>query len=120
MSKAITAKQSKQARSLLKWNVQDVISKCTIAIARLEAFERGNIRLSKPENETLHQLYVDHGIEFGADFDVRLKKKSQTGTLQNRVVEMDDSELQAKDAEENLLTPSLTEERQQRAKQRPA
>jgi transcriptional regulator with XRE-family HTH domain len=70
----ITAKQSRQARSLLKWNLHDVVNKCTLRPQRIDHFERGILRLSRPENDQLFKVYTDNGIFFTRDFDVKLTK----------------------------------------------
>ena len=74
MAQQITAKQSRQARSLLKWNIQDVVNKCTMRPQRLDHFERGIARLTRPENDDLIKVYTEHGITFTSDYEVRLKK----------------------------------------------
>lgn len=73
-TKQINAKQSRKARSLLKWNVHDVISKCAIRVQRFDNFERGSIRLTRPENDELVKLYSDQGIRFTGNHDVVLRK----------------------------------------------
>lgn len=74
MAQQITAKQSRQARSLLKWNIQDVVNKCGMRTQRLDHFERGIARLTRPENDDLIKVYSEHGIIFTSDYEVMLKK----------------------------------------------
>lgn len=78
MATVITAKQSRQARSLLKWNVQDVVNKCALQMRRIDHFERGIVRLSRTENDALVKVYIDNGIAFTRDYDVRLIKKEDS------------------------------------------
>jgi len=92
----ITAKQSRQARSLLKWNIHDVLNKCEIRQQRLDQFERGTLRISRPENDALVKVYLDHGIIFTSDHDVKLgrvesaKQRSRAGDQQDRVEDLDE------------------------------
>lgn len=95
-ARQISAKQSRQARSLLKWNHHDVAGKCTIRLLRIDQFERGSLRLSRPENDELTKVYVDHGIYFSQDGDVKLvkdtviKQRSKVGPAQDMVQDMDE------------------------------
>lgn len=75
MTTQITSNQCRKARSLLKWNIHDVVSKCNVSPPRLERFERASIRLTRPENEELVKLFIKHGIQFTEDFDVLLPNR---------------------------------------------
>ncbi len=73
--RAITARQSKQARALLKWNISDLASRTNVLPDRLERYERQSIRLTLPENKELKAVYEKEGIVFGENLDVTLKKQ---------------------------------------------
>lgn len=75
MPMTITPKQCKKARSLLKWNIHDVVGKCNLSPVRLERFERASIRLSRPENDELYKLFTKFGLVFTLDFEVILAEK---------------------------------------------
>lgn len=86
----ITPKMSKQARSMLKWNIHDVVSKCKLNPNRLEQFEKGLFRLTRTENEELYDVYTDHDIIFTKDFEVKLgkieKKKAKSRTTLEKAI----------------------------------
>lgn len=79
----ITGKQSKAARGLLKWNVHDLTSRCTVQGRRIESFERGTIQLQMPENDELVRAYKAEGIEFKGDMEVKLANTT-TSTTKSR------------------------------------
>ena len=95
-AKQISSKQSRQARSLLKWNHHDVIGKCTLRLQRLDHFERGILRLTRPENDELVKVYVDHGIYFSGDGEVKLlkeevlKQRTKVDTAQDMIQDIDE------------------------------
>lgn len=71
-SKIITARQCKQARSLLKWNLHDITSKTNIPAKQLERFERSLTRLTMPESKEVITVFEKHGIVFLDNLDVIL------------------------------------------------
>ncbi len=76
----LTAKQSKRARSLLKWNIQDVVSRSAIIKKRLEQFEHSQLTLMKSENDDLVKLYTKQGIAFHRSGEVSLSAPKQVTT----------------------------------------
>lgn len=110
MSHTITPKQSMKARSLLKWNVYDVVSKCNLSPVRLERFERASLRLSRPENDELYRLYTKFGLIFTADFEVLL---ADTVEDHSDKVDLNDTDAQEINADEMLK--KLREEREKTA-----
>jgi hypothetical protein len=80
MPQTISAKQCRQARSLLKWNVPDLANKSGVVADRIDKFERNLVRLHQPEFKELIRTLEDSGIEFKADFEVKLKKAGKSGS----------------------------------------
>lgn len=70
----ITAKQCRASRSLLKWNLQDLASRCNIPAKRIDSFEKGIVHLYQNENLEVMNIFKGEGVEFLSDFEVRLKK----------------------------------------------
>ena len=68
----LTARQCRSARGLLKWNIHDLASRTSVLHKRIESFERGSIKLHKPENEEIIKLFQKQGIEFKENFEVDL------------------------------------------------
>ena len=77
--KTITARQCKQARSLLKWNIHDIASKTNIPPKHLERFERSVTRLTMPEAKEVIHVFEKHGICFLDNLDVILIKDEAEG-----------------------------------------
>lgn len=75
--KTITARQSLQARSLLKWNLHDLASKTNLTPKYLERFERSLTRLTMPEAKQVITVYEKNGIIFLDNMDVMLEKKEE-------------------------------------------
>lgn len=108
MSKQITAKQCKKARSLLKWNIHDVVGKTNLSPVRLERFERGTIRLTRPENDELYKLFTKFGLVFTQDFEVFLAEK----------IEDHDGRVSLNEREVTLLDPRALENAHDEHKER--
>ena len=79
MPQNITSKQCRQSRSLLKWNVPDLANKSGLMADRIDKFERNIVRLTAIEAKELIKTLEDSGIEFKADFEVKLKKIKSSG-----------------------------------------
>ncbi len=75
MAHNITSRQCKQARSLLKWNPQDLASRTRIPVRNIERFEKGVTRLMLPENDEIMKTFKKNGIIFKDNFDVMLVGK---------------------------------------------
>jgi CDP-glycerol glycerophosphotransferase (TagB/SpsB family) len=87
----ITGKQCKAARSLLKWNLQDLASRVRVEIKRIESFESGNVPLHAWEMEELVKCFKDKGCIFRSDLSVALNTyKSGVG----EAIVINDKELQ--------------------------
>jgi hypothetical protein len=72
----ITGKQCKTARSLLKWNVNDLSSRLrSVPAKRIESFERGIVHIQEWENDEIVKAMRKEGVEFRSDFEVILKAK---------------------------------------------
>lgn len=72
MSVHMTPKVCARARSLLKWNVNDLSKATNIPPKSIESFERGIKRLIKPENDAMHKAFKDNGIRFKDNMEVEL------------------------------------------------
>lgn len=72
MSLQITPKMCARARSLLKWNVNDLAKATNIAPQTIESFERGIKRLIKPDNDSMLKIFKEHGIRFKENMEVEL------------------------------------------------
>ena len=71
----ISGKQSKTARSLLKWNLHDLVSRVNgIQSRRIENFEKGAIPLEEWESDEVTKAFKKSGIKFGDNFSVTLEK----------------------------------------------
>lgn len=90
MSSSVTlnAQQCKRARSLLKWNLQDLANQTRLKFSTLDAFERGKGKLQRPENEEVVKTFKKEGIDFKSSGDVSLKRggKSHSGGAQDHTV----------------------------------
>lgn len=78
----LSAKQSKRARSLLHWNVQDISSRCNITRVRIEQFERGDVPLTRIENELLLKVFIKNGILINTHGDVLMREDAKDITEQ--------------------------------------
>lgn len=81
--RTLTARQSKQARSLLKWNLHDLSSRTNIPSKHLERFERSLTRLTLPEVQECIKIYEKNGIRFLDNLDVILAKQEADDRDQN-------------------------------------
>lgn len=90
-SASLSAKQCKRARSLLKWNLQDIISRSTLTKKSLEQFEQGHSSLMRPENDELVKIFQAEGIVFRANGDVEYKPKkaAHAASQTSQVFEVD-------------------------------
>ena len=77
MSTLITAKQCRASRSLLKWNLQDLASRCNIPAKRIDCFEKAIVHLYQNENLEIMDIFKKEGVEFLSDFEVRLRKDAE-------------------------------------------
>jgi hypothetical protein len=85
----ISNRQCRQARSLLKWNPQDLACRTHITARRIEGFERGSVRLMLPEQKELVDIFEKAGLVFTGENDVAFSKRfnaevSGTGMHQAR------------------------------------
>ena|SRR5579884_3048578 len=78
----ITGKQCKKARSLLKWNLQDLASRLASGIqtSRIDSFEKGFVHVMQWENDELSKAFKAAGIEFSSDLEVYLRTQTHVGT----------------------------------------
>lgn len=74
MAIQITSRQCKQARSLLKWNIQDLSNKSKIAPRQIERFEKNLARLTQTENASMVKTLESEGIEFLKNMEIKLDK----------------------------------------------
>lgn len=75
--KIISSKQCKRARALLKWNPLDLASRTRIPVRHLEKFERNQVRLTKPENDEVVEIFEMNSIRFLGDGEVILHGDKQ-------------------------------------------
>ena len=81
--KRITGKQSKTARSLLKWNPYDLASRTHVHIKRIDSFERGFFQLHQGEMDEVMRVFNEGGIVFGEDFSVRLVEDGKSHKIKD-------------------------------------
>jgi hypothetical protein len=75
----ITGKQSRSARSLLKWNIHDLANRVKGIVAkRIDSFEHGMVHLMEWENDEIVKSFKSNGIVFKADLEVALEKGGKT------------------------------------------
>ena len=67
-------RQCRQARSLLKWNPQDLAGHTKIGAKRIEAFERGLAKMETFEIRELYKAFTEAGLVFTST-KVEFKKK---------------------------------------------
>lgn len=72
MSLQLTPKMSSRARSLLKWNVNDLAKASNVQPKTIESFERGIKRLIKPDNDAMFKIFKEHGIRFKDNMEIEL------------------------------------------------
>lgn len=91
VSLTLTAQQCKRARSLLKWNLQDLANHTRLKVNTLDAFEHGKSKLQRPENEEVVKTFKKEGIDFKSNGDVSLKrgKGHSTSAQEHTVYEID-------------------------------
>ena len=75
----LTGKQSKSARSLLKWNLYDLGNRVKgVVPKRIGSFEHGLVHLMEWENDELVRAFKKAGILFKGDLEVVLDKSKPT------------------------------------------
>lgn len=92
VSVTLTAQQCKRARSLLKWNLQDLANHTRLKISILDAFEHGKSKLQRPENAEVVKTLKKEGIDFKSNGEVSLKrggKGHSTSAQDHTVYEID-------------------------------
>lgn len=124
----LTGKQSKSARSLLKWNLHDLSNRIqSIVPKRIDSFEHGRVHLLQWENNELVKIYKKAGIIFGADFEVSLQQTDKEQEQQQRgmqseggariILGADQSVLSDNTADKTLI-PGAPDEEEQRKKEK--
>lgn len=67
-------RQCRQARSMLKWNPQDLAGHTKLSARRIEAFERGLVKLETFELREIYEAFSEAGLQFSST-QVTFKKK---------------------------------------------
>ncbi|GEM_PF-6361784 len=103
MASQITPRQCKQARSLLKWNVQDLAVKAKLYPKQIERFEKSLTRVTMPEMDAMVKIFKQEGIQFLDNMDVILAKdennahnrqdRHQLSSIEEKVYEVTTEEL---------------------------
>ena len=70
----INHRQCRQAQGLLKWNSQDLAGHTKLGAKRIEAYERGILKLETFEIRELHEAFTEAGLVFTST-SVDFKKK---------------------------------------------
>jgi len=70
----IISKQSRAARSLLKWNINDLATRSGVPQRRLDQFEKNVLHLVKGENDAVVSAFKKVGIQFKDNFEVILSE----------------------------------------------
>jgi hypothetical protein len=106
----ITAKQCRAARSLLKWNIQDLGSRVQrIPSRRIDSFEHSAVHIMEWENDELVTVFRKAGIRFN-DMEVTLEKEE----TEHKVLQVGSGEGVhiVLDADQSVLSDSSAEKTQ--------
>ena len=76
MARPISGKQCIKARHLLRWNLRDLSNRCSVNVMRIESFEKGVVRLQKPEMDYLMSTLKNQHIIFKDNFEVLLDTRN--------------------------------------------
>jgi len=80
----ISGRQCKASRSLLKWNIHDLVNRLKdIEARRIEGFERNTLQLLEWENQEILTVLKKHGIIFTNDSEVILDKTADNSEAVN-------------------------------------
>ncbi len=90
MAVKITPKVSQRARSLLKWNVNDLSKESNVPPKVIERFERGMGQMQRPDNDAIFKTFKEHGIRIKDNLEVELVdkksgKKSNSGPVRAHI-----------------------------------
>ncbi len=100
----LTGKECRTARSLLKWNVQDLANRThNVSPRRINDFERGLTPLLGWENTELVTAFTDAKIVFTSQ-KVMLPKGGKTEARRDRIISHGEGAYITLDADLNILT----------------
>lgn len=72
----LTPAQSRGARAMLGWNLQEVAKRSRVSDATINRFEIGKAASHPATQQALRQAFEAAGVEFGEDGWLRLKTRT--------------------------------------------